>query len=137
MLPWSMRTNFDHGGKAMDGFTKEALKRLPLAEATLRLFQYALDSETLEEIFQEHRGRSYQRFLSFETIVHLVGDSLLEHQGSGRQAFQRADELKLLPASIEAVYGKLRRLPISLSNGFLLTGSQRLQDLLPTVRSDL
>jgi hypothetical protein len=121
----------------MDGFTTEALKRLPLAEATLRLFQYAFDSETLDEIFQAHRGRSFERTLSFETIVHLVGDALLEHGGSGRQSFQRAEEAKQLSTTIVAVYGKLRRLPISLSNGLLLAGSQRLQQLLPTIDSEL
>jgi len=121
----------------MDGYTRQTLERLPLAEAVLRLWQHALDGQILEGIFEQHRGRSYEGVLSFEALVHLVADALLEHDGSGRQAFQRADQAGELPTSQEAVYGKLRRLPISLSNGFLFDGTQRLEEVLPAVRSSL
>src|SRR5437867_2457083 len=121
----------------MDGYTRQTLERLPLAEAVLRLWQYALSSEVLEGIYDDHRGSSYQGVLSFESLVQLVADALLEHDGSGRQAFQRADEVGELPTSQEAVYGKLRRLPITLSNGFLFDGARRLEELLPAARSPL
>jgi hypothetical protein len=88
-------------------------------------------------IYEEHRGRSYQGVLSFEALMQLVADALLEHDGSGRQAFQRADEVGELPTSQEAVYGKLRRLPISLSNGFLFDGTRRLEEIVPAVSSPL
>jgi len=116
----------------MDAFSREALRRLPLAEALMRCWRFALDEETLEAIFERHRGRSYQKVLSFSTIVHLTADALLEHQGSAHQAIRRSEEG--LPATMEAVYGKLRRMPISLSNGFLWEGTQRLSELLPATR---
>jgi Transposase DDE domain len=118
----------------MDAFSREALRRLPLAEALMRCWQFALDAETLDAIFDRHRGRSYQKVLSFSTIVHLTADALLEHQGSAHQAIKRSEQEDELPASMEAVYGKLRRIPIGLSNGFLLEGTQRLSELLPATR---
>lgn len=120
----------------MDGFATVVLSRLPLAEAVLRCWQWAFNPETLQGIFQQHRGRSYEGVLTFETIVQLVASALLEHRGSGNQAFERAAKADELPASKESVYGKLRRMPIPLSNGLLLAGTQRLAELLPARSRD-
>jgi hypothetical protein len=88
----------------------------------------------MQTIFEIHRGSSYKKELSFETLVHLVADALLEHHGSGHKAMKRAFENSELKVSIRAVYAKLGRLPICLSNGFLLDTTQQLMDLLPEVR---
>jgi hypothetical protein len=64
-------------------------------------------------------------------FVELIGDALLQHGGSGRQSFTRAREQGTLPTSSEAVYAKLRRVPLSLSLGFLAESTARLRDLLP------
>jgi hypothetical protein len=117
----------------MDTFSREALRRLPLAEALMRCWQFALDEETLNAIFERHRGRSYQKVLSFSTVVHLTADALLEHGGSAHQAIKRSEEERL-PSSTRAVYDKLSRIPISLSNGFLWEGTRRLSELLPATR---
>jgi hypothetical protein len=63
--------------------------------------------------------------------VHLIADALLQHDGSARASFERAAEHNALPVSIPAAYGKLRRLPIAVSVGFLTEGSARLHELLP------
>ncbi len=115
----------------MDGFSYEVLSRLPLADAVLSLFSYATDSDFLQEIFDEHRGRSYESVLTFPTMVSIVSDALLEHEGSGRQAMLRAEEREELDASKPAAYGKLRRIPISLSNAFLAYPTDRLREVFP------
>src|SRR3954447_7203411 len=99
----------------MDGFAREVLDRLPLAEAVLQLWGYVAAPHSLEATFQNHRGRSYESQLGFTTIVQLVADALLEYEGSGCKAMQHALEDDVLPASIQAVYGKLGRIPVSLS----------------------
>lgn len=115
----------------MDAFAKEALSRLPLAEAVMRCWLWAMNGPALQQIFECYRGRSYEDVLTFETIVGLTAKALLEHRGSGNQAFERAAEANELDATKEAVYGKLRRIPISLSDGFLRAGTQRLAEVLP------
>lgn len=115
----------------MDAFAKEALSRLPLAEAVMRCWQWAMNGPALQGIYECCRGRSYEGVLTFEAIVHLTANALLEHRGNGNQAFMRAAEADELDASKEAVYGKLRRIPISLSDGFLRAGTQRIAELLP------
>jgi len=121
----------------MDGFTREAMSRLPLAEAVIRFFDYLTDPEFLGEVFDRHRGRSFELELRFSSLVYLISDALLEHRGSAHRAFQRADQQGDLEVSMGAVYGKLRRIPISLSNGFLAEGSARLLQLLPAPRADI
>jgi hypothetical protein len=64
-------------------------------------------------------------------LVQLIADALLEHQGSGRQSFTRAREEGLLTASVQAVYQKLSRLPVGLSEAWLVESTARLRPLYP------
>jgi hypothetical protein len=115
----------------LDAYAWETLNRLPLADATLSLWSFVLQPSFLEGVYQRHRGRSFESVLTFPTFVDLIGDALLHHDGSGRQSFQRAQEQGRLPTSAEAVYSKLRHVPLSLSLGFFAEGSERLRQLLP------
>ena len=111
------------------GFEGEVLRRLPLAEAVLSLWAFVMDPQFLAGVFERHRGRSFEEILTFPVFVEWIADALLQHRGSGRQAFERAKQNDTLPTSIEAMYGKLRRVPVSLSEGFLEEGTARLREL--------
>jgi len=110
---------------------REVCSRLPLAESVLRLLALVTDDAFLANVFERYRGKSYENLISFPTFVHLLADALLEHDGSGRQSFSRAREDGSLKASLAAMYGKLARVPLSLSMGLLLESSARLQDVFP------
>lgn len=112
-------------------FQQEVCQRLPLADAVWRLGQFILSDEHLNDMFQQHRGRSYEKMIPFPLFVRLIGDALLEHDGNGHQAFTRAIEEGELEASMQAAYGKLQRVPISLSTGFLAETTARLQQVFP------
>jgi hypothetical protein len=107
------------------------VQRVPLANATLTLWAYLLKPGELEQIFDRHRGRSYEQVLSFTTFVELIRDALVLHKGSARQALDRAKERGELNTCKEAVYGKLRRIPIELSVGLFEDVSARIRPLLP------
>jgi hypothetical protein len=110
---------------------REVCTRLPLAEATLRLLDCVTHDDFLDHVFDRYRGRSYEKEISFPTFVHLIADALLEHDGVARQSFLRAQEEGDLQATHEAAYGKLRRVPLSLSKGFLFEAAQQLLPLFP------
>lgn len=110
-------------------FDREVLQRLPLADAVLSLWAFVMDTSFLDGVFERHRGRSFEQVLKFPVFVELIADALVQHRGSGRQAFQRALDHDTLPTSIEAAYGKLRRVPLSLSEGFLEDSTARLREL--------
>jgi hypothetical protein len=112
-------------------FARAVLDQLPLAEATLSLWAYTLQPEFLAGVFDRHRGRSFEGVLAFPRFVDLVADALVRHHGSGRQSFVRAHQRQVLPTSPRAVYGKLARVPLSLSLGFLEEVTAALQPLLP------
>jgi len=116
----------------MDGFESELLHRLPLCQAALRVSGYALDPVMLTRVFEEHRGRSYQSVLTFDTLVRLILNALTVHGGSGHQAFVEAAAAGLSPVAEQNLYGKLARVPPSLSMALLSAGTVRLREILPS-----
>jgi hypothetical protein len=104
---------------------------MPLAEAAVQVFQVVGNRERLQAIFDENRGRCYDREIPFPDLVTLVGDALLEYGGSGNQSFSRARERGELQASTTAAYGKLGRLPVAVSQAFLAQLSDALREVFP------
>jgi hypothetical protein len=109
--------------------------RLPLAEAVLQTFAYLTEESFLAGVYDKYRGRSYEWSLSFANLLGVITDALLEHEGCAHRALKQAQADEGLPVSQEAWYGKLRRIPEFLSQGFLLEGTQRLLGILPTTPS--
>jgi hypothetical protein len=114
-------------------FSRIVLARLPLAEAVLSLWLWITAKSPLDALFQQYRGRCYEAKISFALIVQLIADALLQHGGSGRQSFARSRAAGELPASIQAAYQKLSRLPLPLTEAFLSDSTQRLIDAAPPV----
>ncbi len=110
-------------------FGRDVLTRLPLAEAVLWLWRWVADEALLQELFARERGRCYEQVLRFSVLVQLIADALLEHQGSGRKSFQRGQEHGQLVTSLQAVYEKLGRVPLGLSEAFLAAGTARLSQV--------
>jgi hypothetical protein len=113
-------------------FAREILSRLPLAEAVLSLWRWGADPLFLLSIFARHRGLGYEKEISFGVLVQLIADALLEHQGSGRKSFERGREQGVLTASVQAVYQKLSRVPLGLSEAWLAESAARLRPVYPT-----
>jgi hypothetical protein len=115
----------------VDDYQRQTLQRLPLAEAALRVWAWITHAPFLDQLYQRYRGRSYEQVLTFPVMVYLMADALLHYHGSGRRCFQEARRQGTLEASLTAVFGKLRRLPIPLSMGFLTDCTVRLMALFP------
>ena len=103
----------------MGAATRAMLARLPLAEAVLWLWRWIIGAERMMRVWDSHRGRCYQKVISFPVILQLMADALLQYGGSGRRSFEKGRERGELEASIQAAFGKLRRLPLPLSEAFL------------------
>jgi len=110
---------------------------LPLARSVILLFDHLCHSDFLSAVFQKYKGRSYERILQFPTFLFIVADALLQHHGSGHKALKRFADDGDLPVSMEAVYGKLRRIPITLSCGLLAEWTTRLDELTPPLPNKL
>src|SRR4051812_30211246 len=116
-----------------DVFSATVLEKLPLAHSVWRLLHFTLDDPWLDDLWTRHRGRCYERDLKFSTLAHLIADALLEHGGSGHQAFERAQDAAILPVSITSAYEKLGNLPVPVSEALLAEGSQKMNAVLPEI----
>jgi hypothetical protein len=121
----------------MEGFAKEVCKRLPLGEAALRLLDFISQEEFLNGVFERYHGRSYEHVIRFPLFVQLITDALLQHGGSGHRSFQQAVENEELEATIRSVYGKLARVPVSLSVGLFGEATRRLEQVFPAAENPI
>ena len=115
----------------MDAGIMGIIDKVPVAEAVWLLWNKVLPDQALNDFYDVHRRRCYEREFTFANLVHLVNDALCRHGGSAKQTFDRHDGSKTLAASEQAFYGKLRRMPIPLSEAFLAQGSDLLRPWLP------
>lgn len=114
-----------------DQFAQEAMLRLPPAQATLQIWRWIATDDLLAEGFDEHRGRSYERVIYFATVVQVMADALVRHQGTARRWFEQAIADGSLEASVQAAYGKLRRVPVDLSVSFMNQATSWLKAIWP------
>jgi hypothetical protein len=121
----------------MPTFEREVCRRLPLADAVYQLLDFVTADGFLDDVFERYRGRSYEAVLTFPLFFHLIADTLLQRQHSAHQHFRQARQDGSLTTCVEALYGKLRRCPITLSQGLLLETTQQLRPLFPEVSDPL
>ena len=112
-------------------FDREVLSRLPLAEAVLVLWQFVCDDQVLDDLYDCHRGRTYQKKITFPLLAQLVRHALLEPAGSGHKSFRQAQQDGSLPAVLSSTYDKLGHLPLAVSEAFLAEGASRLRQVFP------
>jgi hypothetical protein len=112
-------------------FAREVLGRLPLAAAVLTLWRWVADPLFLLSLFVRQRGAGYEKVLSFGVLVQLMANALLEHRGSGRKSFQRGREQGLVAATPQAIYQKLGRVSLGLSEAWLAESTERIRPLYP------
>lgn len=115
----------------MDRPSKRVLARMPLAEAVLLLWRWVTCEERVSEVWQRHRGRCYEKIISFSQMVHLIADALLQYQGSARRSFEKGIENGELEATFQAAYKKMGRLPVAVSQAFLAQGTAALSEAFP------
>ena len=116
-----------------DVFSATVLEKLPLTDSVWRLLHFTMTDDWLEDLWSRKRGRCYEQDLKFSTLAHLIADALLEHGGSGHQAFERARDTAILPVSITSAYEKLGNLPLPVSETLLAEGTRRMSAVLPEI----
>ena len=114
-------------------FSASVLDKVPLADSVWGLLHFTMEDRWLEDVWARKRGPCYERELKFSTLTHLVADALLQHSGSGHQAFERGREAEILPVAYSSSYEKLGHLPVPLSETLLEEGTQRMNAVLPEV----
>jgi hypothetical protein len=117
----------------LGAFEAEVVRRLPLAESVWILLRHVCDPARMDALFERHRGTGWKGIISFGLLAEMVSEALLHYRGSGLQSFDAARKDGRLTATIEAAYGKLRRVPAQLSEAFLAETTARLREVRPEV----
>src|SRR5271166_6049913 len=107
------------------------MDKLPLVDATYLLWQQVFPEETINAFYQAHRERCYEQSFSFGNLVYLLHDAITRHEGRAHPTLVQHAGSEHCPATEQAFYGKLRRMPIPLSEAFLSLGAQALRPWLP------
>lgn len=115
----------------MDTDIRSLFGKTPLAVAVWLLWDAVLPDSVLDDFYEKHRGRCYQRELTFANMVYLVNDALLVNGGRAHPTLIHHGGSDQCPVSEPAFYGKLRRMPIALSEAFLAETTERLKPWLP------
>lgn len=108
---------------------REVLKRLPLAQAVLHAFAWALQTNDLNEVYDQNRGRCHERLLSFPSFVKILFSCLTGPWKSARSGLLKAEEEGELPVSLKAFYDKLKKTPVEVSLGLLRHVASRLRQI--------
>jgi len=119
----------------MDAFTRQLWDRLPFAAATLTLFDHMFDDARLKAIYDAHRGRCHDRQLTFQTLLRLVRDALLQHGGSGHQMYIELERANAHPADESSFYRKLANMPVDVSRSLLRECTLAVRDLMEPTTS--
>jgi hypothetical protein len=107
----------------------EVAGRLPLANSVLRLLHFVIEPSFLSQVFERYRGRCFERDLKFPVFVQLMADAILGHRGSAHKAFRQAQQAKVLPTSVQAMYDRLATVPVDVSLGFFVQAAHRLNNV--------
>ena len=116
---------------AMDAFTRELMRRSPLAAAALEISDYIFDPTRMDRIYEEHRGRCYEDVLQFADFLHLMRDALIRHGGSAHALFVELEAAGSNPVDQSNFYRKLGHTPVAVSRAILRDCTARLGELLP------
>jgi hypothetical protein len=121
----------------MDAFERELSDRLPLAAAVLETFRFAFDERQIQQLYDQHRGRSYTAVLRFPCFLAMVRDALLQHGGSGHRLCTEQQRAGTLPVDESSFYRKLANMPVAVSRALLRQCTGQLTQLLPTPAANL
>jgi Transposase DDE domain len=121
----------------MDAFTRELMRRSPLAASVLEACDYMFDDQLLASIWEHGRGRCYEDTLTFDALLRLMRDALIRHGGSAHQLFVELESDNKNPVDESNFYRKLSRTPADVSRGLLSGCTQRLALLMPQTRRSL
>jgi IS4 transposase len=105
---------------------------VPLGVMVRGTMEWMLDEATLEKLFQEHGGDQYTRELTIAALVGLVIQVSAGTRASVHAAYKadQASDEPTVTTSMAAVYGKLGRMEIGVSEALARYSGERCAELL-------
>ena len=100
------------------------VQQSPVTVMTRAAFEFALSADALDELFNQHAKRQYERSLLFSTVVDLLGVVVAKIQPSMLAACQAVSGT--LPVAITSVYNKLNNTEPNITGMLVMHTAARL-----------
>lgn len=112
---------------------KPFMESRPVCVMARGALERLLDAERLNALFEQTAQKQYTHELMFSTLIELMSEVVLGQQPSVHAAYQsRADEI---PASVTAVYGKLKHLETAVSEALVRDSFSRAAPVVRKLRA--
>lgn len=114
---------------------------VPLGVIVRGVMEWMLDDATVEQLFQQHAGQQYTRELTITALVRLLIQVSAGTRASVFAAYKadQASDQPTITTSFQAVYGKLGRTGVAVSEAVVRYSAQRcgqLLALMPQARAE-
>jgi IS4 transposase len=108
---------------------------VPLGVMVRGTMEWMLDEATLEHVFQQHAGEQYTRELTIATLVGLLIQVSAGTRSSVFAAYKadQASDNPTITTSFQAVYGKLGRIGLAVSEAVVRYSAERCGQLLASM----
>jgi hypothetical protein len=116
----------------MDAIFERFVAGTPITVMAQLGFERVLDPAWLDEVFDEYRGRQYERELLFSTVVDIVALVALGLQPSVHAAARSREELHV---SLSSLYDKLNHTDPALGRALVKQSAQRLESVVEKFRA--
>jgi IS4 transposase len=116
----------------LDGVIERFVAHSPITVMAQLGLERVLDPAWVEELFEEHRGRQYQRELLFSTVVDIAALVALRLRPSVHAAARTREDLGV---SLSALYDKLKRIEPALGRALVRQSAERLVPVVEQFKS--
>ena len=117
----------------LDAIFERFVAKAPTTVMAQLGFERILDPSWLDELFEEYRGRQYERELLFSTVVDIVALVALGLQPSVHAAARSRESLRV---SLSALYDKLNHTEPALGRALVEQSAQRLAPVVEQFRKE-
>jgi IS4 transposase len=111
------------------------VEKSPIAVMAHATLVYALNADSLDNLFQEHASAQYENKIRFSALVDLMSLVVCQITASVNSAYRKCQEK--IGASLVAVYGKLRRTELPLITALVDDTAQRLAAVVTAMDAEL
>jgi IS4 transposase len=117
--------------KLLDRFIEKA----PITVMAYGAIRFALNSPLLDRLFTETATTQYERTLLFSAVVDLMSLAVCKIHRSVNAAYKACQER--IGVSLPAVYAKLSRMEVGITNALVSHTAQRLQPVIQQLHAEL
>jgi IS4 transposase len=119
-------------GMALDAILERFVAGSPITVMAQLGLEWVFEPKWMNDVFEEYRGRQYERELLFSTVVDIVALVALGMQPSVHAAVRAREELRV---SLAAVYEKINHTEPALGRALVKQSAKRLKSVVARFRT--